>query len=146
MALIGPRPLWPKYLPLYSPEQMRRHEVRPGISGWAQCHGRNAISWAEKFKLDVWYVDHLSLWNDIKVFQDTRQHPYIWEMGYEDSVHIFMQMRKDNDGAIIDHYFKKYDFDAIVTNQELDITWYLKQNPSYIRIIDGENCDLWIKV
>ena len=67
MALIGPRPLLPKYLPLYSPEQMRRHEVRPGISGWAQCHGRNAISWTEKFKLDVWYVDHLSLWTDIKV-------------------------------------------------------------------------------
>ena len=67
MALIGPRPLLPKYLPLYSPEQMRRHEVRPGISGWAQCHGRNAISWTEKFKLDVWYVDHISLWTDIKV-------------------------------------------------------------------------------
>lgn len=67
MALIGPRPLLPKYLPLYSPEQARRHEVRPGISGWAQCHGRNNISWAEKFKLDVWYVDHVSLWTDIKV-------------------------------------------------------------------------------
>ncbi len=67
MALIGPRPLLTKYLPLYSPEQMRRHEVRPGISGWAQCHGRNIISWSEKFKLDVWYVDHCSLWTDIKV-------------------------------------------------------------------------------
>ena len=67
MALIGPRPLLTKYLPLYSPEQMRRHEVRPGISGWAQCHGRNNISWTEKFKLDVWYVDHCSLWTDIKV-------------------------------------------------------------------------------
>ena len=67
MALIGPRPLLPKYLPLYSKEQMRRHEVRPGISGWAQCHGRNAISWAEKFKLDVWYVDHVSLWIDLKI-------------------------------------------------------------------------------
>lgn len=67
MALIGPRPLLVQYLPLYSKEQMRRHEVRPGISGWAQCHGRNAISWTEKFKLDVWYVDHLSLWTDIKV-------------------------------------------------------------------------------
>ena len=67
MALIGPRPLLMKYLPLYSEEQMRRHEVRPGISGWAQCHGRNAISWTEKFKLDVWYVDHVSLITDIKV-------------------------------------------------------------------------------
>lgn len=67
MALIGPRPLLVKYLPLYSPEQARRHEVRPGITGWAQCHGRNAISWTEKFKLDVWYVDHCSLITDIKV-------------------------------------------------------------------------------
>lgn len=67
MALIGPRPLLPQYLPLYSLEQARRHEVRPGISGWAQCHGRNAISWTEKFKLDVWYVDHVSLMTDLKV-------------------------------------------------------------------------------
>lgn len=67
MALIGPRPLLVKYLPLYSPEQARRHEVRPGISGWAQCHGRNAITWTEKFKLDVWYVDHCTLWTDIQV-------------------------------------------------------------------------------
>ena len=67
MALIGPRPLLVQYLPLYSKEQARRHEVRPGISGWAQCHGRNAISWAEKFKLDVWYVDHCSLLTDLKV-------------------------------------------------------------------------------
>ena len=67
MALIGPRPLRTYYLPLYSKEQMRRHDVRPGISGWAQCHGRNNITWTEKFKLDVWYVDHLSLWVDIQV-------------------------------------------------------------------------------
>ncbi len=67
MALIGPRPLLVKYLPLYSKEQARRHEVRPGISGWAQCHGRNAISWTEKFKLDVWYVDHCTFWTDLKV-------------------------------------------------------------------------------
>lgn len=67
MALIGPRPLLVQYLPLYSKEQMRRHEMRPGISGWAQCHGRNQISWTEKFKLDVWYVDHVSLLTDLKV-------------------------------------------------------------------------------
>ena len=67
MALIGPRPLLVQYLPLYSKEQARRHDVRPGISGWAQCHGRNAISWTEKFKLDVWYVDHCSLWTDLQV-------------------------------------------------------------------------------
>ena len=68
MSLIGPRPLLVKYLPLYSPEQARRHEVRPGITGWAQCHGRNAISWEEKLKLDVWYVDHCTLATDLKVF------------------------------------------------------------------------------
>lgn len=67
MSLIGPRPLLVQYLPLYSKEQARRHEVRPGISGWAQCHGRNAISWTEKFKLDVWYVDHCTFWTDLKV-------------------------------------------------------------------------------
>ena len=67
MALIGPRPLLPEYLPLYSKEQVRRHEVRPGITGWAQCHGRNAISWTEKFKLDVWYVDHCSFLLDLKI-------------------------------------------------------------------------------
>lgn len=67
MALIGPRPLLVDYLPLYSKKQARRHEVRPGISGWAQCHGRNNISWAKKFELDVWYVDHVSLLTDLKV-------------------------------------------------------------------------------
>lgn len=67
MSLIGPRPLLKRYLELYSPEQARRHEVRPGLTGWAQVHGRNNISWTEKFKLDVWYVDHCSLWVDIKV-------------------------------------------------------------------------------
>ncbi|MBO7466816.1 MAG: sugar transferase [Bacteroidaceae bacterium] len=67
MALVGPRPLVPRYLQLYSPEQARRHEVRPGITGWAQVNGRNAIAWTERFKLDVWYVDHLTLWLDIKI-------------------------------------------------------------------------------
>lgn len=67
MSLIGPRPLLVKYLPLYSKEQMRRHEVRPGITGWAQCHGRNALSWKKKFEYDVWYVNHLSFLTDLKV-------------------------------------------------------------------------------
>ena len=71
MALICPRPLLVHYLPLYSKEQARRHEVRPGISGWAQCHGRNAISWTEKFKLDVWYVDHVSFKTDIEIVWTT---------------------------------------------------------------------------
>jgi lipopolysaccharide/colanic/teichoic acid biosynthesis glycosyltransferase len=67
MSLVGPRPLLMEYLPLYSPEQTRRHEVRPGITGWAQVNGRNAISWADKFALDVWYVDHRSLWLDVRI-------------------------------------------------------------------------------
>jgi lipopolysaccharide/colanic/teichoic acid biosynthesis glycosyltransferase len=67
MSLVGPRPLLMEYLPLYSKEQYRRHEVRPGVTGWAQINGRNAISWEEKFKLDVWYVDNRSLWLDIKI-------------------------------------------------------------------------------
>jgi hypothetical protein len=71
MSLIGPRPLLPQYLALYSPSQARRHEVRPGISGWAQCHGRNAISWTQKFEYDVWYVDHVSFLTDMKVIYYT---------------------------------------------------------------------------
>jgi lipopolysaccharide/colanic/teichoic acid biosynthesis glycosyltransferase len=67
MSLVGPRPLLMEYLPLYTPEQSRRHDVRPGITGWAQVNGRNAISWDEKFALDVWYVENQSLWLDIKI-------------------------------------------------------------------------------
>lgn len=71
MSLIGPRPLLVQYLPLYSAEQARRHEVRPGITGWAQCHGRNAISWQKKFELDIWYMDHISSLTDCKVVLTT---------------------------------------------------------------------------
>ncbi|MBD5183349.1 MAG: sugar transferase [Bacteroidales bacterium] len=71
MSLIGPRPLLPQYLPLYTHEQARRHDVRPGITGWAQCHGRNAISWKKKFELDVWYVDNISFLTDCKVILTT---------------------------------------------------------------------------
>lgn len=71
MSLIGPRPLLVQYLPLYTQEQARRHEVRPGITGWAQCHGRNAITWHKKFELDVWYVDHISFVTDCKVIVTT---------------------------------------------------------------------------
>jgi lipopolysaccharide/colanic/teichoic acid biosynthesis glycosyltransferase len=67
MSLVGPRPLLIEYLPLYSPEQARRHEVRPGITGWAQVNGRNTLSWDEKFKLDIWYVDNQNIWLDLKI-------------------------------------------------------------------------------
>lgn len=67
MSLVGPRPLLMEYLPLYNEMQLRRHHVRPGVTGWAQINGRNALSWEEKFKLDVWYVDHQSLWLDLKI-------------------------------------------------------------------------------
>lgn len=79
MAFVGPRPLLIKYLPLYSKEQARRHDVRPGITGWAQCHGRNAISWSEKFKLDVWYVDHCSIKIDFLVFLITIKKVFVRE-------------------------------------------------------------------
>lgn len=87
MSLIGPRPLLPKYLPLYSPQQARRHEIRPGITGWAQCHGRNALSWQKKFELDVWYVDHISFITDCKIILTTikkvleREDVYFEDMG-----------------------------------------------------------------
>ena len=79
MALVGPRPLLPKYLPLYSEEQFRRHEVRPGITGWAQVNGRNDISWKRKFELDVWYVDHISFWLDVKIIMLTIKKVFVRE-------------------------------------------------------------------
>lgn len=79
MALVGPRPLLPKYLPLYSKEQFRRHEVRPGITGWAQVNGRNDISWKRKFELDVWYVDHISFWLDVKIILLTMKKVFVRE-------------------------------------------------------------------
>lgn len=75
MSFIGPRPLLMQYLPLYSPEQNRRHDVKPGLSGWAQINGRNALSWEEKFRMDVWYVDHQSFWLDLRIFLIT-----IWKV------------------------------------------------------------------
>jgi lipopolysaccharide/colanic/teichoic acid biosynthesis glycosyltransferase len=81
MSLVGPRPLLMEYLPLYTPEQYRRHEVRPGITGWAQINGRNALSWEEKFKLDVWYVDNRSLWLDMKIIFLT-----IWKVLRRDGI------------------------------------------------------------
>ena len=81
MSLIGPRPLLPQYLPLYTKEQIRRHDVRPGITGWAQVNGRNDISWGKKFELDVWYVDHLSFWLDMKIIFLT-----IWKVLKRDGV------------------------------------------------------------
>lgn len=79
LSLVGPRPLLMQYLPLYSPEQSRRHEVRPGITGWAQVNGRNAISWEEKFELDVWYVDNRSFWLDLKILFMTLKKVFIRE-------------------------------------------------------------------
>jgi sugar transferase EpsL len=77
MSLVGPRPLLMEYLPLYSPEQNRRHEVKPGMTGWAQVNGRNAISWEEKFRLDAWYVNHQSLWLDVQILAMTVQHVFL---------------------------------------------------------------------
>jgi lipopolysaccharide/colanic/teichoic acid biosynthesis glycosyltransferase len=81
MSLIGPRPLLLEYIPLYSSEQRKRHEVRPGITGWAQVNGRNSISWQEKFQHDVWYVDHLSFWLDVKIIFIT-----IWKVLKSDGI------------------------------------------------------------
>jgi len=71
LALVGPRPLLPEYLPRYTPEQARRHDVRPGLTGWAQVHGRNALTWEEKFRLDVWYVEHHNTWVDLRILART---------------------------------------------------------------------------
>jgi lipopolysaccharide/colanic/teichoic acid biosynthesis glycosyltransferase len=81
MSLVGPRPLLMEYLGRYTPEQMRRHEVRPGITGWAQVNGRNAISWDQKFALDVWYVDHLSFWLDLRILVMT-----VWRVVQRDGI------------------------------------------------------------
>ncbi len=99
MALIGPRPLLVEYLPLYSKEQARRHEVRPGISGWAQCHGRNAISWTDKFKLDVWYVDHVSLMTDLKVILITIKKVFFRD-GISQEGQATMEAFKGNDEIV----------------------------------------------
>ena len=95
MTLVGPRPLLPHYLSLYSPEQARRHEVRPGITGWAQVNGRNAISWTEKFKLDVWYVDHLSFVLDMKVLFLTVKKVFVRE-GISSKTSVTMEMFNGN--------------------------------------------------
>lgn len=93
MSLVGPRPLLMQYLPLYSQEQTRRHEVRPGITGWAQVNGRNAISWEEKFKLDVWYVDNQSLSLDLKILLMTLKKVFVRE-GISQDGHATMEMFK----------------------------------------------------
>lgn len=97
MSLVGPRPLLMQYLPLYNQEQARRHESRPGITGWAQVHGRNAISWDDKFKLDVWYVDNSSLWLDIKIIFLTIKTVFIKE-GISAEGHVTIEPFKGNDG------------------------------------------------
>ncbi|MBV4396115.1 sugar transferase [Advenella alkanexedens] len=100
MSLVGPRPLLMEYLPLYSKEQARRHEVRPGVTGWAQINGRNAISWEEKFKLDVWYVDNQSFWLDVKILFLTVKKVFIKD-GISADGHVTMPpfegTRKENE-------------------------------------------------
>ena len=95
MSLVGPRPLLVEYLPLYSEKQSRRHEVRPGITGWAQVNGRNAISWDEKFDLDVWYVDNQSIWLDIKILWMTVKKVIVRD-GINQSNHVTMDKFKGN--------------------------------------------------
>lgn len=95
MSLIGPRPLLPQYLPLYSGEQARRHEVRPGITGWAQVNGRNAISWTKKFELDVWYVDHCSFLLDMEILFMTIKKVFIRE-GISSDTSVTMEVFTGN--------------------------------------------------
>lgn len=95
MSLVGPRPLLMQYLPLYSREQARRHDVRPGVTGWAQVNGRNAISWADKFKLDVWYVDNRSFWLDIKILLLTVKKVFVKE-GISAEGHVTIEAFKGN--------------------------------------------------
>jgi len=97
MSLVGPRPLLMEYLPLYSPEQMRRHDARPGITGWAQVNGRNALSWDEKFRLDVWYVDHQSFWLDLKILLLTIKKVFVRE-GIAQDGHVTMEKFKGSKG------------------------------------------------
>ncbi|WP_457650545.1 sugar transferase [Profundibacter sp.] len=97
MSLVGPRPLLVEYLPLYSPEQARRHEVRPGITGWAQVNGRNAISWEDKFALDVWYVDNRTIWLDLKIIALTVKKVLLRD-GIDDESGISMERFKGDPG------------------------------------------------
>lgn len=91
MSVIGPRPLLVKYLPRYSEEQRRRHEVRPGLSGYAQVHGRNAVSWEEKFKLDVEYVDHITFYGDVKIILDTVLKAFVKREGISSETSVTME-------------------------------------------------------
>jgi len=100
MSFIGPRPLLKEYLPLYSLDQARRHEVRPGMTGWAQVNGRNAISWAEKFKLDVWYVDNISLHLDVRIVVLTLNQVFL-RVNIDTSEQITMPPFKGNNQNII---------------------------------------------
>jgi lipopolysaccharide/colanic/teichoic acid biosynthesis glycosyltransferase len=97
MSLVGPRPLLIEYLPLYSKSQARRHEVKPGITGWAQINGRNAITWSKKFQLDVWYVDNMSIWLDIKILCLTIK-KVIMREGINQPGHSTIEVFRGNDG------------------------------------------------
>jgi undecaprenyl phosphate N,N'-diacetylbacillosamine 1-phosphate transferase len=103
MSLVGPRPLLIKYLPLYTPEQNRRHEVRPGITGWAQVNGRNAISWEKKFEYDVWYVDHVSFFLDMKILFMTIK-KVIFREGINAGEEVTMEAFRGNKGAEAERY------------------------------------------